>query len=75
MYKRQPEFIEEKKVMLKQMKSRYNDPNYYSKIMIGMDRSRMKLYNLENELQTAMINTSNTVIRTDHKPKLEIDFS
>lgn len=70
-----PEFIEEKKVMLKQMKSRYNDPNYYNKIMIGMDRSRMKLYNLENELQTAMINTSNTVIRTDHKPKLEIDFS
>ena len=70
-----PEFIEEKKVMLKQMKSRYNDPNYYSKIMIGMDRSRMKLYNLENELQTAMINTSNTVIRTDQKPKLEIDFS
>ena len=70
-----PEFVEEKKVMLKQMKSRYNDPNYYNKIMIGMDRSRMKLYNLENELQTAMINTSNTVIRTDQKPKLEIDFS
>ena len=70
-----PEFVEEKKVMLKQMKSRYNDPNYYSKIMIGMDRSRMKLYNLENELQTAMINTSNTVITPDKKPKLEIDFS
>ena len=70
-----PEFVEEKKVMLKQMKSRYNDPNYYNKIMIGMDRSRMKLYNLEDDLQTAMINTSNTVIRTDQKPKLKIDFS
>ena len=70
-----PEFIEEKKVMLKQLKSRYNDPNYYNKIMIGMDRSRMLLFNLENELQTAMINTSNTIITSDKKPKLEIDFS
>ena len=70
-----PEFIEEKKVMLKQLKSRYNDPNYYNKIMIGMDRSRMLLFNLENELQTAMINTSNTIITPDKKPKLEIDFS
>jgi len=70
-----PEFLEEKKVMLKQLKSRYNDPNYYNKIMIGMDRSRMLLFNLENELQTAMINTSNTIISPDQKPKLEIDFS
>ena len=71
-----PEFIEEKKVMLKQLKSRYNDPNYYNKIMIGMDRSRMMLYNLENELQTTVINTSNNIIRTpEQKPKLEIDFS
>jgi len=68
-----PEFIEEQKVMLKQLKSRYADPNYYNKIMIGMDRSRMKLYNLEDEIEKTVINTLGRT--TFEKPKVEIDFS
>ncbi|MEK9694371.1 MAG: DnaB-like helicase C-terminal domain-containing protein [Candidatus Poseidoniales archaeon] len=68
-----PEFIEEQKVMLKQLKSRYADPNYYNKIMIGMDRSKMKLYNLEDEIEKTVINTLGRT--TFEKPKVEIDFS
>ncbi len=68
-----PEFIDEQQVMLKQWKSRFADPNYYNKIMIGMDRSKMKLYNLEDEIEKTVINTLGRT--TFEKPKVEIDFS
>jgi len=39
-------------MMIKQLKNRYNDPNYYRKFMVGVDRSKMKLYNItENQPQ------------------------
>ena len=68
------EFIEEKKVMIKQLKSRYNDPSYYNKFMIGMDREKMKLYNLEDEhvIEMASIKEKDDVVS---KPKVNIDFS
>ena len=65
-----PEFIEEQKVMLKQLKSRYADPNYYNKIMIGMDRSKMKLYNLEDEIKKTVINTLGRTPLKNQKLKL-----
>jgi len=36
-------------IMVKQLKNRYNDPTYYKRFTIGIDRSRMKLYNIEND--------------------------
>ena len=35
-------------VMVKQLKNRYNDPNYKKRFVLGIDRSRMKLYDAEN---------------------------
>ena len=34
-------------IMFKQLKNRYNDPTYYRRFIIGVDRSRMKLYDCE----------------------------
>ncbi len=34
-------------IMVKQLKNRYNDPSYYKRFVIGVDRSRMKLYDVE----------------------------
>ena len=34
-------------IMVKQLKNRYNDPTYYRRFIIGVDRSRMKLYDTE----------------------------
>tara|TARA_B100001758_G_C18359330_1_gene584719 strand:- start:732 stop:1538 length:807 start_codon:yes stop_codon:yes gene_type:complete len=34
-------------IMVKQLKNRYNDPTYYRRFIIGVDRSRMKLYDCE----------------------------
>ena len=36
---------------LKQLKNRYNDPTKYKRFVIGIDRSRMKLYDVEESAQ------------------------
>jgi replicative DNA helicase len=38
-------------LLVKQLKNRYGDPSYYKKFVIGVDRSKMKLYNLESSAQ------------------------
>ena len=35
-------------IMVKQLKNRYNDPNKHKRFVIGIDRSRMKLYDADN---------------------------
>jgi replicative DNA helicase len=39
-------------IMIKQLKNRYNDPGLNKKFVIGIDRSRMKLYDVEDSAQT-----------------------
>jgi len=38
-------------IMVKQLKNRYNDPNYYKRFIVGVDRSKMKLYDVEISAQ------------------------
>jgi replicative DNA helicase len=38
-------------IMVKQLKNRYADPGYYKRFVIGVDRSRMKLYDVEESAQ------------------------
>jgi len=42
-------------LMVKQLKNRYSDPNMYRKFVIGVDRSKMRLYNLEERAQDNII--------------------
>jgi len=39
-------------MLVKQLKNRYNDPTKYKRFVIGVDRSRMKLYDVEESAQT-----------------------
>lgn len=39
-----------KQLMIKQLKNRWGDLNNFRKFVIGLDKSRMKLYNAENKL-------------------------
>ena len=39
-------------LMVKQLKNRYNDPTVNKKFVIGIDRAKMKLYDVENNAQT-----------------------
>jgi archaellum biogenesis ATPase FlaH len=38
-------------LMVKQLKNRYNDPTVNKRFVIGVDRAKMKLYDLENSAQ------------------------
>jgi archaellum biogenesis ATPase FlaH len=35
-------------IMVKQLKNRYNDPGYKKRFVVGIDKSRMKLYDVDN---------------------------
>jgi len=38
-------------VMIKQLKNRYNDPTQHKRFCVGIDRSKMRLYDLEDSAQ------------------------
>tara|TARA_Y100000114_G_scaffold145361_1_gene154965 strand:- start:315 stop:740 length:426 start_codon:yes stop_codon:yes gene_type:complete len=38
--------------MVKQLKNRYNDPTMHKRFVIGVDRSKMRLYDVEENQQT-----------------------
>lgn len=39
-------------LMVKQLKNRYNDPTQNKRFVVGIDRSKMRLYDVENSAQT-----------------------
>lgn len=41
-------------IMVKQLKNRYADPSHYKRFVIGVDRSKMKLYNVEESAQDGL---------------------
>lgn len=43
------DYEERKQVQFKQLKNRFNDTNYYKRFLVGVDRSKMKLFDLDNE--------------------------
>lgn len=38
-------------IMVKQLKNRYNDPTVFKRFVVGIDRAKMKLYNVEDSAQ------------------------
>jgi len=40
---------------VKQLKNRYNDPNLHKRFTVGIDRAKMKLYDLEQKAQDAVM--------------------
>ena len=50
------ELESQNQIMVKQLKNRYNDPTKFKRILLGIDRSRMKVYDLEESAQADIIN-------------------
>jgi hypothetical protein len=44
-------------IMVKQLKNRYGDPNMYKKFVVGVDRSKMRLYDAEQSAQTDIVDS------------------
>lgn len=44
-------------IMVKQLKNRYNDPTLHKRFMVGIDRAKMKLFDLEPSAQKGLVDT------------------
>jgi replicative DNA helicase len=55
-------------VMVKQLKNRYNDPTSNKRFIIGIDRARMKLYDVEPSAQTLIDDAAHVGTKQDDKP-------
>jgi replicative DNA helicase len=51
-------------IMIKQLKNRYSDPSSYKRFVIGIDRTKMKLYDAEQTAQTGLADAG----QDDDKP-------
>jgi len=51
-------------LMVKQLKNRYNDPNTFKRFVIGIDRGKMKLYDVEQSAQDDIVDAG----QVDDKP-------
>lgn len=69
------ELEELSQILVKQLKNRYNDPSVNKKFVLGIDRSKMKLYDVEEHAQNALVDSGQlgTEIR-DSKEKMMDKF-
>ena len=49
------ELEEQNQIMVKQLKNRYNDPTMNKRFCVGIDRAKMRLYDVEDTAQTDII--------------------
>ena len=52
-------------IMVKQLKNRYNDPSQNKRFVVGIDRSRMKLYDVEDIAQQDIMDSGQPQILTE----------
>ena len=70
------ELEEKNQIMVKQLKNRYNDPTVNRKFIIGVDRSKMRLYDVEQTAQEDLVESGQKdPISTDNKFKKLGQFS
>lgn len=70
------EMIELCQIKIKQLKSRYGDKNEYPGFFLGIDRPKMKLFDLEDERASMPLTQGDPKPMMDNSPpKKRIDFS
>ena len=52
-------------IMVKQLKNRYNDPTYNRRFVVGVDRTKMRLYDCEQSAQDDILDTGQDVEYND----------
>jgi hypothetical protein len=64
-------------IMVKQLKNRYNDPTVYKRFVVGIDRSKMRLYDVEQSAQNDILDNGKNEEYTyeeTKKPSLKEKF-
>jgi len=65
-------------ILIKQLKNRYNDPSQYRRFVVGVDKSKMRLFDLEMSAQKDLYETKEVKFFEKEKPNFkrkELDFS
>ena len=57
--------------MVKQLKNRYNDLTTHRKFVVGIDRAKMKLFDVEQAAQNDIMDTEPTFSYSDNMDKLK----
>ena len=58
------ELEEINQIMVKQLKNRYNDPTLYKRFVVGIDRAKMRLYDVEQSAQNDIVDANQEVDAT-----------
>ena len=48
-------------IMVKQLKNRYNDPTMNKRFVVGIDRAKMRLYDVEQSAQDDIVDDTDIV--------------
>jgi hypothetical protein len=59
-------------LMIKQLKNRWGDLGYYRRFVVGIDRSKMQIYDLEDSAQRN-IGQGQSVANTQPRPSMSLD--
>ena len=59
------ELEQQGRIMVKQLKNRYNDPTNTRKFMIGIDRSKMRLYDIQDAQKDLIDSGIETLMKED----------
>jgi len=60
-------------ILVKQLKNRYSDPNHFKRFVLGVDRAKMRLYDVEDSAQQGIVDSGqddppiNTFNNREHK--------
>jgi hypothetical protein len=52
-------------LMVKQLKNRYNDPTLFKRFVIGVDRAKMRLYDVEQTAQDDIVDDGPVMDNTE----------
>ena len=69
------ELEEKNQIMVKQLKNRYNDPTVNRKFILGVDRSKMRFYDVEQNAQTDLVDSGQDSLSSNDKFKKLGQFS
>lgn len=67
------ELAELNQMLVKQLKNRYSDPGNYRKFVIGVDRAKMKLYDVEQHAQEDIVDSGPAFDKTDSGKRMNTE--
>ena len=62
-------------IMVKQLKNRYNDPTIFKRFIVGIDRAKMRLYDVEQSAQHGITDANQDIELAPNKENLSEKFA